>query len=225
MPGFFSNLAATVAATRERARRKRAAQSAERSHLYNEPMEAAQAEEYGREQELYEQGQESRNQYLDFLGGGQGALDEYVRGAVSRALPGFDRRLQGMRESSIRRGVGGALSTSYEGDLASAFQQNIADATAGQAMNLYGTQARGYSDVSRTDLARGESSRNRYLDILTGNRDFWMGEKERKRKKKGGLFGALGGIIGGVGGFLAGGPAGAVAGSKIGSTAGGAIGG
>lgn len=172
------------------------------------------------------QAEGSRKQYEDILNGGQGALNDYVRSAISSGMPEFDKSLQDIRESSVRRGVGnGGLGTSYEGDLASAFERNIANATAGQAMNLYNTRAGGAANLYGTDVYRSEGSRSRLLDILSGQRDYELAQENAKRKKKGGLFGALGGIVGGVGGFLLGGPEGAYAGARIGSGAGSAIGG
>jgi hypothetical protein len=137
----------------------------------------------------------------------QSYLDQTIRSLSSSAMPEFNARLQDVQENAIRRGASGGLGTSYEGDLASAFERNIAN-TAGQYA---------YSNY--------EGSRNRYLDLLTGQRDYDTYLAEQKRKRKGGLFGALGSIAGGVGGFFLGGPAGAAAGAQIGGSAGSGIGG
>ena len=134
---------------------------------------------------------ESRNRYLDALGGGQDALNESVRAAMSAAMPALEGSLQGSRESAIRRGITtGDLGTSYEGDIYSAFQRNIANSVGQQALGLYGTQLGGYGNVYDTDTELAQSSRNRYLDILAGNRDADVARQNAKNASKGrGLLG------------------------------------
>jgi len=161
--------------------------------------------------------QQRDNRYLDILGpgGGQDALNKSTQAAVSSAMPEFRRGMQDVQETEIARGVGvGGLGTSYEGDLESAFQRNISNATSSKALDLYNTQ---------TGLE--ERSRNRYLDILTGNRDYETAQANAKRKRKSGLFGAIGSVLGGIGGFALGGPMGAYAGSQVGGTVGSVAGG
>lgn len=67
-------------------------------------------------------------------------------------------------------------------------------------------------------------SRNRYLELLSGEDDRFIRDQDIKSKRKGGLWGALGGIAGGVVGGITGGPAGAMAGWNIGSSAGSGLG-
>jgi len=156
----------------------------------------------------------SRGRYLDILGGGEAELDRYIRGAVSAGMPELNRNLQGARESAISRGVGlGELGTSYEGDIYSAFNRNITNSAAAQAMNLYGTRTAGYGNLYESDTGVAEGSRSRYLDILAGQRDADIA-KANAKKKRGSLLGTL---AGGIGGFLLGGPAGASAGAQVGS--------
>lgn len=121
-------------------------------------------------------------------------LTKSVGAQTTAAMPQFLSELQGIREGAVRRGIGGGeLGTSYEGDLASAFQRNVATQVAGKSYDAF------------------QSSRDRYLDLLTGQRDYETAQANAKRKR-GGLFGK---IIGGVAGsFL--GPFGAAAGEKIG---------
>jgi len=70
-----------------------------------------------------------------------------------------------------------------------------------------------------------DSSRNRYLELLSGEDDRFIRDQDIKSRKRGGLFGTLGGLIGaGVGFFGGGGPAGAAAGWNIGSSAGAGLG-
>lgn len=135
-------------------------------------------------------------------GAGESYLSRTVGSLTSAAMPEFNRQLQDTRESAIRRGVsGGGLGTSYEGDVFSAFQRNIANTAGSYANENY----------------------SRYLDLLTGQRDYETYLAEQKRKKKGGVFGALGTLAGGVGGFLIGGPKGAMAGAEIGGSVGGGL--
>lgn len=129
---------------------------------------------------------QDRNRYLQALGGGQDALDTYARSAVSSALPQFQGQLQGLRESAARRGIsGGDLSTSYEGDLASAFDRNLTNAIAGQSMNLYGQQLAGYGNLAN-------NSSNTYLDLLSGNRDAGIAEQNNRNSLWGSVIGAAG---------------------------------
>lgn len=139
------------------------------------------------------------------------AADDYIKRTIasitSAQMPEFQRNLQDVRESALQRGVSNGLGTSYEGDVFSAFQRNIANSAGQMAYQNYDT------------------SRNRYLDLLSGTRDYETAQENARKKKRGGLFGGLGSILGGVGGFLLGGPAGAYAGSQIGGAAGQGIGG
>src|SRR2546421_375344 len=72
------------------------------------------------------------------------ALDTSVSSAVSSAMPGCRKGMQAVQETEIARGVGGGgLGTSYEGDLESASQRNIANAAGSQALGLYGQRLGG----------------------------------------------------------------------------------
>jgi hypothetical protein len=127
--------------------------------------------------------------------GAQDAIDQYTSSAIGNAMPSFQKELQLTREDGVRRGIStGDLGTSFEGDLASAFQRNTANAVAGQATQLY------------------ESGQNRYADLLSGKLDRQTAQENMNRKKKGGLFGGIGSVLGGIAGGIFGGPAGAAAG-------------
>jgi hypothetical protein len=138
---------------------------------------------------------------------GEDYLRREIESLVSRSMPQFQGRLQDLQEGSIRRGLQGGLPTSYEGDLASAFHQNIADTAGGLSFENY------------------QGSRNRLLDLLSGQRDYETAERNAKRKRRAGLLGGILGAAGGVGGFLLGGPAGAYAGAQAGSGLGAGLGG
>ena len=108
---------------------------------------------------------------------------------VQSAMPDFNKALQGVRENSIARGIStGDLGTSYEGDLASAFQRNIA----GQAANLYGQRLSGYEGLYGQDQNASQQAQNQYLDLLTGQRDYEEQQKEAKQANQSSLFGAIG---------------------------------
>lgn len=133
-------------------------------------------------------------------GAGQEALNTSARSAVEAAMPSFYQALQGVRENAVRRGIStGDLGTSFEGDLASAFQRNIVNDIGSRAQDQY------------------QFSRGNYLDLLAGGADRDMAERNARRSRQGGLFGALGGIAG----TLIGGPAGGALGSRIGGAVGG----
>lgn len=109
-----------------------------------------QARRYGDPNDRY-------NQAIVDEAGGDGWQDEFEQSAgayMNRAMPQFRQQLQLTREDGIRRGIStGDLGTSYEGDLASAFQQNMSDTLGSMAQAGY------------------ENSRGRYLDLLTGRLD------------------------------------------------------
>jgi len=131
-----------------------------------------------------------RNRFLTALQGGPQAVQQTTQAAVQDALPSYLKNLQGMRENAIRRGASlGDLQTSNEGDLASAFQRNIANAAAGQAANVWGQQTQGYGNLAN-------QSGNTYLDLLAGNRDYNQGQQNN-------IFGLLGAGIGAYGNYKA----------------------
>lgn len=127
----------------------------------------------------------SKARFTDFLGSGEDSLNKYISGAISAGMPQLNANLQTTRENEISRGVGlGGLGTSYEGDVYSAFQKNIANAAAGQAMNLYNTQEQGYGNLYGNDVQLAEGSRNRYLDLLTGNADRLQAQANARNASK-----------------------------------------
>lgn len=138
-----------------------------------------------------------RTSFLDLISGGQNALETSTRAAVQSAMPSFQGSLQKLRESNQRRGLeGGETPTSYEGDLFSAFQNNIANSVGSQAMSLYGTQLGARQGLLGLDTAGGENSRNRYLDLLSGQLD-------RKTAKQNASKAAVSNNIAGIGQMLA----------------------
>lgn len=190
-----------------------------RQRQQNDPIARFYAEpdiEQGRQRMQEKTAAGSRQQYLDVLGQGQEAYQTATRGLVESSLPSFYEGLQGVRENAVRRGMTtGDLGTTYEGDLASAFQKNISNAAAQNAMGLYNTRLGAYGGLYGQDVGRADESRNRYLDLLASSRDFRQGQINAQRRRRSGLGGALGGLAGG----LIGGPLGA----SIGSSLGGAI--
>lgn len=154
---------------------------------------------------------QDRNQYLDILGGGQDALNTSVKSAVSAAMPQFNQEMQTTRENAVRRGIStGDLGTSYEGDLASAFQRNISEAAGQQALGLFNSRLGAAGNMYGNDQST-------YLSMLRGNQDYQMAAQNAKRQRSAGLFGGLGALAGGI----FGGPTGAAIGSAVGSGLGG----
>lgn len=190
-----------------------------RQRNQNDPIQRFYAEpgiEQARHGSLERTAGKSRQQYEGILGQGQEAYTTATRGLVEASLPSFYEGLQDVREGAVRRGMTtGDLGTTYEGNLASAFQKNISNAAAQNAMGLYNTRLGAYGGLYGQDVGRADESRNRYLDLLASARDFRQGQINAQRRRRSGLGGALGGLAGG----LIGGPLGA----SIGSSLGGAI--
>jgi hypothetical protein len=133
---------------------------------------------------------EDRNRFLDTLNGGQEALNTSTQAAMSSAMPQFQQQLQGIREGAERRGISnGEVATNYEGDLASAFQHNIANSVGSQAVALQGQKTSALGGLQSEE-------RNQYLDLLSGNLDRQQQEKNRKQSFWNGLIGAAGGAAG-----------------------------
>ena len=115
------------------------------------------------EDEIYRESPELAQSYLSKT------LDAYASGEMG----GFRSDLQGIRENAVRRGItGGDLGTSYEGDLSSAFQRNLSNVAGSYANQNF------------------QASRDRYLDLLTGQRDADTAE-ENARRRRGGVFGRI----------------------------------
>jgi len=126
---------------------------------------------------------QSRAQVNNQIAGGQGTLNSYLTNAMQAAMPEFNQRMQGLRENEIARGVStGGLGTSYEGDLASAFQRNIAQAGASEAMNLYNTNLNALTGLYNSDVNRQTNAENNYLDLLTGSLDQAQAAKNARQQ-------------------------------------------
>ena len=139
-----------------------------------------------------------RNQFLSMLNGG----GDYLKSLVSQAMPEFNSRLNGVRENAIARGIStGDLGTSYEGDLASAFQKNIAN----QAAGLYTTQLGAAQNLYGQDISREQANQGSYLDLLTGRLSFEESKKQAAKDRKASLTSGLLGAAGSAAGFFAGG--------------------
>lgn len=124
-------------------------------------------------------------------GAGEDEFARLIDSQYNRLMPQFNQSLQGLRENAIQRGIStGDLGTSYEGDLASAFQQHLLDSISGGAMDLYNTR----------------------LDLLSGMADRKLAAKNAKRQGKGSMLGGLFGL----GGSILGGPIGGAIGKGLG---------
>lgn len=123
------------------------------------------------------------DQYAD-PNAGQDQLAELIRSQVSSAMPQFNKALGGVRENAIQRGIStGDLGTSYEGDLASSFQNHIANSVAGQSFDLF------------------NNNRNTYLDLVSGGLDRSQDRYNSDANRRGGLFGS---VLGAAGSFFGG---------------------
>lgn len=122
----------------------------------------------------------------------QGTLNTMTQAAISSGMPQLDQQLQRQQESNVQRGVStGDLGTSFEGDITSAFQKNIANATAAQAGNLFNTEAGLYNSDS-----------NNYLALLSGNADRAQSAKNAKTGFWNSLIGGVGSVAGAAAGAL-----------------------
>lgn len=125
----------------------------------------------------------SRAQVNNQIGTSQAALNTYLANAMQEAMPEFNKQLNGLRENEIARGVStGGLGTSYEGDLASAFQRNIAQAGASHALDLYNTNLNARLGLYGSDVNRQQTAENNYLDLLTGSLDQAQAAKNARRQ-------------------------------------------
>lgn len=173
----------------------------------------------------YAQSQGSRNQYIDMINGGQSALNTSTNAAMSSAMPQFRQAMQGVQETEIARGVGmGGLGTSYEGDLQSAFQRNIANAVGQQALGLYSTQLGASANLYGTDTEASQLDANRYMQGLDSQRDYETALANAKKKRSAGIMGTIGAIGGAALGSVIPG-VGTAIGAQVGGMAGSAMGG
>ena len=138
-----------------------------------------------------------RNQFLAMLNGG----GDYLKSLVSQAMPEFNNRLNGIRENAIARGIStGDLGTSYEGDLASALQRNLAN----QAAGLYTTQLGAAQNLYGQDISREQANQGNYLDLLTGRLSFEEAKKQAAKNRKANLAQGVLGAAGTAAGAFAG---------------------
>lgn len=139
-------------------------------------------------------GNQLYGQYQGFLQNGQQDLNNYAQSAMSAAMPAFNKAMQGTQESEVARGIGtGSLGTSYEGDLQSAFQRNIANAVGQQSMNLYGTQLKSSGD-------QFDNMEDTYNSNLWGQTNYQNNQNQQKTKFLSGLAGGLGSAAGAIAG-------------------------
>lgn len=104
---------------------------------------------------------------------GMDQLRTAVSSLYSSALPQFNAQLQGVRENAIRRGIStGDLGTRYEGDLASAFQQNLTNAVNGLVYDNYNQNQNRYLQLASgkyTAAADDEAAYKNMFGSLAGN--------------------------------------------------------
>lgn len=127
---------------------------------------------------------------------------EEIREEMSRDID----ELRGEQVGMGRLDTG--FATRDEDRLVENYQEELSRAMAQNALRE--------SQLNLRNIEGMDASRNRYLDALTGQRDYEL----LKEQQQGGLFGSIGSLVGGGAGFLLGGPAGAYVGSQIGGGAG-----
>lgn len=107
-------------------------------------------------------------------GGWQQAFNQTAGATLANALPDLRNQLQMTREDGIRRGIStGDLGTSTEGDLMSAWGRNLSNAFAGQS------------------LAAHEGSRNRYLDLISGQIDRDDSNRNASKNRNAAMWGSV----------------------------------
>lgn len=142
-----------------------------------------------------------RTALLGTLDGGQGALEASTKAALSAAMPTLFNALQHTKENNIRRGMmNGETPTSYEGDVYSAFQGNLANATAGQAMNMFGTQVNARQGMMNMSAGLGERSRGTYYDLMAGKLDRDQVKRNAKAQTQQGYLNTAVDLVGAVAG-------------------------
>lgn len=118
---------------------------------------------------------------------GQDQLAKSTAATVQGALPSFMQNLQGTKEDNIRRGIStGDLGSSFEGDLTSAFQRNIANSVAGQAADMFS---------NRTSLLYGAQQ-----DALDREQAAQNNAQQRKGSFLNGLISTIGSVVGAAAG-------------------------
>lgn len=76
-------------------------------------------------------------------------------------MPDFLKNLGGLKEDNIRRGIStGDLGTSFENDLTSAFQRNIANAAAGQSASMFNNRTNTLFGGLNDSLDREQGAQN-----------------------------------------------------------------
>lgn len=107
-------------------------------------------------------------------GGWEQAFNQTAGSFLNQAMPQLRQQLQTTREDAIRRGVStGDLGTTYEGNIMSAFNQNLSNTLGGLASQEYDT------------------NRNRYLDLLTGTLD----RNQSAKNSQNNMWASLGGDL------------------------------
>lgn len=174
------------------------------------------------------EGEDSRravDSYLDF------ATDYDAGEAINRRSMAqwnnLERDLGRSIESLRGRQVGaGRLQTGFGfEDQDRLYEGAFDNLTNAMAMNsLQGEQLE--ANVKNRLGGFADSSRNRYLELLSGEDDRFVRDEDIKRRKRGSLWSKIGGVLGAGVGFIGSGfnPAAAAAGWNVGSRAGGALG-
>lgn len=125
---------------------------------------------------------QSRSTYMDLITGGQDAFNQSAMAAVQAAMPSFRQEMQRARGSAIARGVStGETGMFGERETADAFERNMTNAIAGQALGLYGTRTGHAGNLAGMDADRADSTRGLYYG-LTGDLHGAARERDMARR-------------------------------------------
>lgn len=182
-----------------------------------------------------------RNRYMSALGAaerrGREAEDEYFRrarefdaneavstaaqGAWGQMLPQVRDAITSMRGQMV--GAGRIRGGYGEMDEDEVWNRAVSQLTNEIARNSLAATSMNLSNIQGIG-GYGERVTNRYLDLLSGERDREMMEREMERQRRASRWGMLGGLAGSALGTILG-PAGTAIGNRIGTWVGDRIGG
>lgn len=149
------------------------------------------------------------------------AVTTAAEGAWGQIMPQIRDTIQDMRGRMAGAGrLRGGYGEMDEDEVWNRATQNL---TSEIARNAMGAASMDLSNIHQIG-GMGERTTGRYLDLLSGERDREMMEREARRQRSAGRWGMLGGLAGSALGTILG-PAGTAIGGRIGSWVGDRIGG
>ena len=148
------------------------------------------------------------------------AADRASQATGQRMFEDFGQQLGDLRGAMVGRG---RLRTGFgaedENRAYRGFEDRLASMVASNSMQAAGLDLNNIQGMG----SYGAAASNRYLDLLSGERDRQMMEENYRRQRSGGLWGGLGALAGGLAGSLIPG-AGTAIGGSLGASIGGSLG-